>query len=397
MMKGKMKFRRFLAGALSTLMLLGGTITSQAAHFDTRPYTQVAAGNLYHNGTTNQTELDDLSTYYNCFPMSVKNYLISNGIKIYLRSDESRNGALARAYSPSVVRKKNTYQIVEPGYIVYYSNSKDYVNTTSVVHEVGHQLDYYAAIAKNKYGYGISDTAEWKNLYLTYGYQMLKIDNLTRTNVKISNREAWAEMVRILYVDPDSIIRISPDIYNYMVATITALVGADATPIQKAGESRSIDNFDYVKYADTYADLKAVFGYDKQALYNHYIQCGMAEGRQASFGTSSTPVVTYTTTESKAGFDHVNYADTYPDLKAVYGYDKEQLWNHYKKYGKAEGRVARFTQSVGNTTGNYDSFDHVFYADANPDIRAALGYDKKSLWNHYRKYGKNEGRSVRFS
>lgn len=38
--------------------------------------------------------------------------------------------------------------------------------------------------------------------------------------------------------------------------------------------------FDAEYYAETYPDLQAVFGNDAEALYNHYVMFGRAEGRQ---------------------------------------------------------------------------------------------------------------------
>lgn len=52
--------------------------------------------------------------------------------------------------------------------------------------------------------------------------------------------------------------------------------GAVATPF-----SGTIDEFDYVAYADRYLDLQEVYGYDREALYDHYITCGIYEGRIA--------------------------------------------------------------------------------------------------------------------
>ena len=46
--------------------------------------------------------------------------------------------------------------------------------------------------------------------------------------------------------------------------------------------------------------------------------------------------------ETAASFDYRTYADTYPDLKAVYGYDANALFAHYINFGKAEGRVGNF-------------------------------------------------------
>ncbi len=39
-------------------------------------------------------------------------------------------------------------------------------------------------------------------------------------------------------------------------------------------------------------------------------------------------------------FDSDYYAETYPDLMQVFGRDTEKLYQHYKNCGKAEGRVA---------------------------------------------------------
>lgn len=50
--------------------------------------------------------------------------------------------------------------------------------------------------------------------------------------------------------------------------------------------------------------------------------------------------------ESLADFDYQTYADTYPDLKAAFGYDAAALYNHYETNGKAEGRVAVFTEAA---------------------------------------------------
>mgnify|MGYP001151195553 CR=1 FL=1 len=50
--------------------------------------------------------------------------------------------------------------------------------------------------------------------------------------------------------------------------------------------------------------------------------------------------------ESLETFDYETYADTYPDLKAAFGYDATALYNHYMLYGKAEGRVATFTEET---------------------------------------------------
>lgn len=119
------------------------------------------------------------------------------------------------------------------------------------------------------------------------------------------------------------------------------LVMGSVLPVSAA---ESLADFDYQTYADTYPDLKAAFGYNAAALYNHYETNGKAEGRVAIFtdGASSA-----TTVESLATFDYKAYADTYPDLKAAFGYDAAALYNHYVNSGKAEGRVAVIAVAQG--------------------------------------------------
>lgn len=46
--------------------------------------------------------------------------------------------------------------------------------------------------------------------------------------------------------------------------------------------------FNYKAYADAYPDLKATFGYDANALYQHYITAGQKEGRVGTFTDGST-------------------------------------------------------------------------------------------------------------
>ena len=60
------------------------------------------------------------------------------------------------------------------------------------------------------------------------------------------------------------------------VMTMTATITLLGTPIQaRAAE----DDFDPIFYAETYPDVAAVLGTDAEALYNHYINNGKAEGR----------------------------------------------------------------------------------------------------------------------
>lgn len=93
------------------------------------------------------------------------------------------------------------------------------------------------------------------------------------------------------------------------------------------------DKFDYMDYADRYADLKAAFGYDREALYNHYFTYGINEGRIAHFEGAEGTI---------DQFDYMDYANRYSDLEAAFGYDRAALYQHYLIYGIKEGRIVNF-------------------------------------------------------
>ena len=105
--------------------------------------------------------------------------------------------------------------------------------------------------------------------------------------------------------------------------------------------------FDPIYYADSYADLKAAFGYNEKDLWSHYVTYGRKEGR-ACTGSEET-VGTVKVMKDKTLFDPAFYAAVYPDVVAVFGTSEKALYNHYKKYGKKEGRMA-FEGQVVNAT-----------------------------------------------
>ena len=79
-------------------------------------------------------------------------------------------------------------------------------------------------------------------------------------------------------------------------------------------------------------------------------------------------------------FDHEYYINKYPDIKAAYGNDQVKTLNHFIKFGMQEGR-----QGIA-------SFDVKSYKNAYPDLRKAYGDNLKSYYLHYINYGKREGR-----
>lgn len=93
--------------------------------------------------------------------------------------------------------------------------------------------------------------------------------------------------------------------------------------------------FDVNYYHDAYPDLAAAFGTDSAALFNHFVNYGVSEGRSAS-----------------AEFNPQAYRARYTDLQQAFGNDMAAYCRHYISYGKAEGRCGSAdgsTSAIGKT------------------------------------------------
>ena len=108
----------------------------------------------------------------------------------------------------------------------------------------------------------------------------------------------------------------------------TAVLGAVGTVMLLSGSMRVSaagvrDVFDAKYYADTYSDLKGAFGDDAEALFQHYMVCGLKEGRSGS-----------------KVFDGTEYRSAYEDLEKAFGDDWDAYVNHYLVHGINEKRTA---------------------------------------------------------
>ena len=79
--------------------------------------------------------------------------------------------------------------------------------------------------------------------------------------------------------------------------------------------------FDPIFYSGYYPDLKQAFGSDAKMLFQHFIQCGMKEARQAC-----------------ATFNPTVYRKRYPDLDKAFGDNWPMYYQHYIQCGIKEGR-----------------------------------------------------------
>lgn len=118
--------------------------------------------------------------------------------------------------------------------------------------------------------------------------------------------------------------------------------------------------FDAAYYANRYPDLKAAFGNDESALLQHFIQYGMAEGRQGS-----------------SQFDVYSYKNLYPDLRAAFGNNLKSYYMHYISSGKAEGRKATGVNTLQNPITTYNGIDYSAVYDYNYYLKSIV------IWRRY--------------
>lgn len=134
--------------------------------------------------------------------------------------------------------------------------------------------------------------------------------------------------------------------------------------------------FDYDYYYKMYPDLQKALGYNKTALFNHFINSGMKEGRIA-----------------RQCFDAKYYKNKYSDLQKAYGDDLTKYYLHYIRSGKNEGRVAAADTVYLNV--DYSLvYNADYYYNKYPDLQKAYGYDKEKLIAHFVKSGMSEGRNA---
>lgn len=141
--------------------------------------------------------------------------------------------------------------------------------------------------------------------------------------------------------------------------------------------------YNYTEYLNRYADLKAAFSGDDIAALEHFINCGMREGRQGS-----------------SSFDVNSYRNEYPDLRAAFGNDLKSYYLHYLNIGYREGRKTTGCTSLQGATTVYQGinyapiYDYNYYLSVNADVNKVYGGDEYAVLEHFVNFGMKEGRQA---
>ena len=106
-----------------------------------------------------------------------------------------------------------------------------------------------------------------------------------------------------------------------VAAAVSRPVHAEAAGQSDRNAYRAV--FDAAYYYNTYPDVGAAYGMDEAALFSHFVNFGVAEGRSAS-----------------AEYNPQAYRARYADLQEAFGNDMAAYCRHYIAFGRSEGRIA---------------------------------------------------------
>lgn len=150
----------------------------------------------------------------------------------------------------------------------------DAARADTYLHECGHALDAIAEYITGYFQgpYPISNSAEWQDLYAKYGFIMSSFDSTAYQNM-YNATEAFAEAFRLYFSYPQLLYANCPEIYDFVTQQIKVYT-AYVPPL-------SYETFDYLAYSSMYPDVVTNYGSDKAALWNHYVNYGISEGRIA--------------------------------------------------------------------------------------------------------------------
>ena len=155
-------------------------------------------------------------------------------------------------------------------------------------------------------------------------------------------------------------------------------------------KDESLQNFDWVSYLDNNVDLIESGIYSKEEAWIHWLNHGKNEGRIFYNIHKVYKNHRNDTNIEESEFDWETYLDNYEDLREAGVSTKEHAWEHWKRHGKDEGRT--FYKPIEIP----DSFDWENYLKTYGDLRLSGISTKEHAWEHWINYGINEERTCEY-
>ncbi len=141
----------------------------------------------------------------------------------------------------------------------------------------------------------------------------------------------------------------------------------------------AVYNYDY--YTNKYPDVKDLYGDDKEAVLAHFLSCGMQEGRQGS-----------------DNFDVFAYKNANPELREILGDDLPSYYMHYIRYGKGAYKTTVSETPIVDPVTVYKGvdysavYDFEYYISRYSDVKELYSDDTYGALEHFVTIGMAEGR-----
>ncbi|MDD6711642.1 MAG: N-acetylmuramoyl-L-alanine amidase [Sharpea porci] len=249
-------------------------------------------------------------------------------------------------------------------------------------------VSYYKANYEDlRSTYG-NDTKAYYLHYINYGYKEGRVANKllptnnTRPTSPVQNVTTYKGINYSAVYNQDYYYKNNPSVQKQFKATDGNGLIKNFVEKGMSQGLRASANFDVNSYRLQYSDLRNAYGNDLKSYYLHYIKYGTKERRKT---TGTTQMVGYVTTLNGVDYSNVYdfnfYINKYSDLKNAFGtYNDKAALEHFVNYGMRESRQASSTFILSYYRANYE------------DLRKAYGNNNAAYYEHYIKYGKNEGR-----
>lgn len=392
-----MKLRKALSKVASGLIVAGlvlGVNTSTAFAFDVEQdadnYSKFGETNVYYDETTTVDELTSVINYWTLIPENIKELMFDNGINIYLVGDGSNVKEYNVEVDEDVVTDLSTIDLAnDPRDLIPISveNGPAFIEKDPTNLDNLKIVDYNNAKYLLFHGTYIGPLADPDNLDWDYFRQsylesaslfgQAYLNELMGASDEEADKEVNALSLATscgpsVEYDADNKYEYCRTVKNGWTEYYSNnTISAPETVIHEIGH-----HIDWLSVP--------LSGYYKGTLF------GLSDSDEWKqlYGKYTTQL---------AGIDALSSMNI--PLSPSEGFaDTFRLYVQRPDELKAVApEVYTYMEKIVSSYGGYDTFDYEAYADAYPDLKAAFGYDKDSLWQHYKNLGFKEGREVKFS
>lgn len=289
-----MKLKKIAVSLLSVLVISTTTVTIMTPSLTTEAHGGRTDSNGGHKDNKNKSGLG--SYHYHCGGHPA--HLHPNGVCPYDNSSYDTSSSSSSSTTSSFTSQQQT-----PANKYVYTYTAKYKN------------------ASTEYSNKMSDGSFSQEIIaLMPNYQSVTLSLMSQQELEdytnLKNAQDIDDMSKLIFIR----------MYDYVLAQQSQQSQETQQQQQQTQPllSSEYDNliFSAQYYATAYPDLVSVFGYDAQALYNHFMTCGLNEGRQGC-----------------ASFNVSIYRANNPDLEAIFGDNLILYCNHFMGNGHHEGRV----------------------------------------------------------